>query len=74
MVMAIFQKNTGSNLDKQKIMNSWEQSGLLLSPTEDYPKITENSNTKTDIKMIKLLHLNINGLSKLKDLKVLITC
>ena len=50
MVMAIFQKNTGSNLDKQKIMNSWEQSGLLLSPTEDYPNITENSNTKTDTK------------------------
>ena len=48
--MAIFQKKTGSNLDKQKIMNSWEQSGLLLSPTEDYPNITENGNTKTDTK------------------------
>ena len=39
-LIAIFQRNTGSNLDKQKIIESiekLEQSSLLLSPTEDYP-------------------------------------
>ena len=37
-LIAIFQRNTGANLDKQKIIKSiekLEQSSLSMSPTED---------------------------------------
>ena len=52
-LMAIFQRNTGANLDKQKIIKSieiLEQSSLLMSPTEDLSKTKENSSTTNNIK------------------------
>ena len=52
-LMAIFQRNTGANLDKQKIIKSieiLEQSSLLMSPTEDLSETKENSSTTNNIK------------------------
>ena len=52
-LMAIFQRNTGANLDKQKIIKSieiLEQSSLLMSPTEDLSETKENSSTTNNVK------------------------
>ena len=52
-LMAIFQRNTGANPDKQKIIKSieiLEQSSLLMSPTEDLSETKENSSTTNNIK------------------------